>query len=155
MGRPGIDAAGGEAEVADHQRLRRDLMLAVRTTGIGLFRWHQDLIRLRLSEPSLRSREVDVVHVNDAARLLAFRRRDEEREHLVVASLATTPYDTPDCRLTHPSLAGTEWRERLNSDRRAYGGDDIGNGPAPLRASGDTLGVVVPASGVVVLRRIA
>ena len=133
---------------------KEDLLGLRRGPGMLLFRFHQDLIRMRLTQPSLRSRDLDVIHVNDVGRVIAFRRWDESGEHLVVGSLATTPYNAPDYRISHPSLGGTEWREALNSDARCYGGDDVGNHGRTIAASGDTVSVVVPASGVVVLRRL-
>jgi 1,4-alpha-glucan branching enzyme len=117
-------------------------------SGAGLFRFNRELIRLRLAEPDLRSRAIEIVHVNDAGRVLVFRRGD----FLVVASLADSAYDDPDYRIEHPSLAGAGWQEVFNSDARAYGGDDVGNGGRTLWPSGDALGVVIPARGFVVLR---
>ncbi len=117
-------------------------------SGAGLFRFNRDLIRLRLAEPDLRSRAIEIVHVNDAGRVLAFRRSD----FLVVASLADSSYDDPDYRIEHPALAGAGWQEVFNSDAQAYGGDNVGNGGATLWPSGDALDVVIPARGFVVLR---
>ena len=134
---------------------KEDLLGLRRGSGKRLFRFHQDLIGLRLSNESIRSRNIEIVHAHDANRTLAFRRWDGDGEQLVVASLAVRAYDAPDYRLTHPSLSGKAWHEVLNSDERAYGGDGVGNGAAPLHASGGTLGVVIPASGVVVLDRIS
>jgi 1,4-alpha-glucan branching enzyme len=117
--------------------------------GAGLFRFNAELIRLRLSEPDLRSRAIEIVHVNDAGRVLAFRRGG----FLVAGSLADRAYDDPDYRIEHPSLAGAGWREIFNSDAAAYGGDGVGNRGATLWADGDALNVVIPAAGFVILRR--
>jgi 1,4-alpha-glucan branching enzyme len=130
---------------------KEDLAALREGTGAGLFAFHRDLIRLRLGEPDLLSRAIEVIHVNDDARVLAFRRGD----HLVVGSLAEAPYDAPDYRIVHPSLGGGGWRERFNSDAAAYGGANVGHGGATLRAQGDTLGVVIPANGFVVFKRVA
>jgi 1,4-alpha-glucan branching enzyme len=130
---------------------KEDLEALREAAGAGLFAFHRDLIRLRLSEPDLRSRAIEVVHVNDDARVLAFRRGDQ----LVVGSLAEAPYDAPGYRITHPSLRGGGWHERFSSDAAAYGGADVGNRGATLRAQGDTLSLVIPANGFVVVKRAA
>jgi 1,4-alpha-glucan branching enzyme len=117
--------------------------------GARLFAFNADLIRLRLAEPDLRSREIEIVHVNDAGRVLAFRRA----AFLVVASLADRAYDRPDYRIEHSSLAGTGWREVFNSDAPDYGGDGVGNRGATLQPTGDALNVVIPARGFIVLQR--
>jgi 1,4-alpha-glucan branching enzyme len=117
--------------------------------GAGLFRFNAELIRLRLSEADLRSRAIEILHVNDAGRVLAFRRGD----FVVAASLVDTAYDDPDYRIAHPALAGAGWREIFNSDAPQYGGDGVGNGGGTLSPDGDVLGVVLPARGFVILRR--
>jgi 1,4-alpha-glucan branching enzyme len=101
----------------------------------------------------VRTGEIEVLHTDDAGRLLAFRRRDEAGEVLVVGSLATTPYDRPSYTLQHPGLTGGGWRECLNTDAAEYGGDGVGNEGRTLAAAGDRLDVVVPSSGVVVFAR--
>ncbi|MGY1670302.1 hypothetical protein [Geodermatophilus sp. SYSU D00710] len=42
----------------------------------------------------------------------------------------------------------------MNTDAHRYGGYGVGNRGDTLRAAGDRLELVVPASGVVVLRRV-
>jgi 1,4-alpha-glucan branching enzyme len=123
------------------------------TTGALLFRFYEDVIRLRLGTPAIRSRNLEVVAADDASRVIAFRRWDERAELLVAGSLSNAAYDRPDYVLRHPSLGDGHWRERLNSDSHLYGGDDAGNAGAELRARGGELGVVIPANGFVVLFR--
>jgi 1,4-alpha-glucan branching enzyme len=127
---------------------KEDLLGLRAGSGAGLFRFNADLIRLRLSEPDLRSRAIEIVHVNDAGRVLAFRRG----AFLVAASLADNAYDEPDYRIEHPSLAGAPWREVFNSDAVVYGGGDVGNRGETLWPSGNALDVVIPARGFVILR---
>jgi 1,4-alpha-glucan branching enzyme len=38
--------------------------------GANLFRFHQDLIRLRLPCPALRSHNIDIIHTHNANRML-------------------------------------------------------------------------------------
>ena len=110
-------------------------------SGASLFRFNADLIRLRLNEPDLRGREIEIVHVNDGGRVIAFRRGD----FLVVGSLRDEPY--AEYRL----LVDGAWREILNSDAAIYGGADVGNGGATLRG----MTCALPANGFVVFRRMS
>jgi 1,4-alpha-glucan branching enzyme len=110
-------------------------------SGAGLFRFNADLIRLRLSEPGLRAREIEIVHVNDGGRVIAFRRGD----FLVVGCLRDEPYG--EYRLP---VSGA-WREIFNSDSASYGGADVGNGGATLEG----MTIVLPANGFVVFRRMS
>jgi 1,4-alpha-glucan branching enzyme len=122
--------------------------------GKQLFAFYGDVIRLRSSVPALRARRLEVLHVHDANRVLAFRRWDDSDDLLVVASLHERHYDAPDYRIAHETLGDDLWRERFNSNATRYGGDGVGNGPGPRRAASGSLGVVVPAMGFVVLERL-
>ena len=133
---------------------KEDLLGLRETSGRGLFRCHADLIRFRLASSAIRIGTIDVLHADDAGRVLAFRRADAADEVVVVGSLATEPYDHPGYTLRHPLLENAKWQECLNTDAVEYGGAGVGNGGAVLRAEGGRLDVVVPASGVVVLRRL-
>ncbi|HEX5619044.1 MAG TPA: alpha-amylase family glycosyl hydrolase [Solirubrobacteraceae bacterium] len=110
-------------------------------SGAGLFRFNADLIRLRLSEPDLRAREIEIVHVNDGGRVIAFRRGD----FLVAGSLRDEPY-----REYGLPVDGA-WREIFNSDAAIYGGDDVGNDGATLEG----MTIALPANGFVVFRRMS
>jgi 1,4-alpha-glucan branching enzyme len=132
---------------------KEDLVGLRDADGKALFEFYADLIRLRLDEPALRARHLEVLHVHDANRVLAFRRWEGSDEFLVVASLNERHFDRPDYRIAHGALDDGLWRERFNSNATAYGGDGVGNGPEPRQAAGGSLGVVVPAMGFVVLER--
>jgi 1,4-alpha-glucan branching enzyme len=134
---------------------KEDLVALREGTGASLFRFYQDIIRLRLATPSLRSRQLDIVHVDNSSRVIAFRRWDPSGDYLIVGSLAEAHYNSPHYRLTHPSLGEDGWRECFNSNSNHYGGDDVGNGGATLRAIGDSLAVVVPANGFVVFQPVS
>ncbi len=60
--------------------------------GAGMFHFFQDLIRLRTANPAIRSRHLDVVHADGPSRVIAFTRRTEQAEVLVVASLSNRPF---------------------------------------------------------------
>ena len=132
---------------------KEDLEALRRGTGALLFGFYRDIIRLRLASPALRSPNIEVFHTDDPGRLLAFRRWDAAAELLVGASLNNSAFDRPGYTLEHPALAGAGWREAFNSDAAAYGGENLGNLGATLRAAGARLEVVVPANGVVVFER--
>jgi len=94
-----------------------------------------------------------VFHANDDARVIAFRRWDDTGELLVVGSLNNLPFNSPGYILSYGPLSDWGWQECLNSDASAYGGWNVGNLGATLRASGGQLNVVIPANGVVVFSR--
>ncbi len=136
---------------ADFINAREDYHALRQGTGANLFRYYADLIRLRLASPALRSRNIDIVYVHDANRLLAFRRWEGAEEVLVVASLNNT--DFADGYVVRAQrLADGAWREVFNSDAPSYGGGGIGN-TANVISAGGAINVRLPANGVVVLRR--
>jgi 1,4-alpha-glucan branching enzyme len=132
---------------------KEDLESLRRGAGALLFRFYQDIIRFRLANSALRSRNIEVVHTNNAGRVLAFRRWEGATEYLIVASLNNTEFNNPGYILRHPSLGDFGWRECFNSDSATYGGSNVGNMGVTLRASGGTVGLVIPANGFVVLER--
>ncbi|HEV2377287.1 MAG TPA: alpha-amylase family glycosyl hydrolase [Streptosporangiaceae bacterium] len=123
------------------------------STGAFLWRFYQDIIRFRLGSTVIRSANIDVFHANDDARVIAFRRWDDTGELLVVGSLNNSPFSSPGYLLSYGPLGDWGWRECLNSDGSAYGGENTGNLGATLRAANGQLNVVVPANGVVVFSR--
>ena len=96
---------------------------------------------------------IEIIHTDNTGRVLAFRRWDNTTEYLIAANLNNAAFDNPSYLLTHPSLGSAGWRECFNSDSAAYGGSNVGNAGATLRAGGGTLGLVIPANGFVVLER--
>ena len=120
--------------------------------GAGLFRFYRDLIGLRLAHGGLRSREIDILDVDDEGRVLAFRRWDESEDFLVLASLQDEPY-AEGYGLRGTRLPGGSWAEIFNSDAAHYGGADIGNAGATLETQAGDMRVVLPANGVIVFRK--
>jgi 1,4-alpha-glucan branching enzyme len=134
---------------------KEDLEGLRQTTGAFLFRFYSDIIRFRRSTAPLRSSNIEIIHTDNAGRLLAFRRWDTSGELLVVGSLNNDPFDQPNYQLAHSALSVGGWRECFNSDSTDYGGDNVGNRGAVVEPDGDALGVIVPANGVVVLSRVS
>jgi len=148
---------GGAQQKYTYDRFYEDKedLLALRAgNGGALFAFYADLIALRLGASALRARNLEILHVHDANRVLAFRSWDESGEDVVVGSLNERHYDSPEYRIGHGALGDGRWRERLNSNAIAYGGDGTGNGEADLRAVGGSLGALVPAMGFVVLESV-
>jgi 1,4-alpha-glucan branching enzyme len=148
---------GEEIGAADDYRYddfawhRVDLEAAARGEGAGLFAFYRSLITLRRTVPALRSRSIDIVHVHDPNRVLAFRRRHGTDDVLVVASLNDSPF------LSGYSVDGVPdgaWREAFNSDAALYGGWNDGNLGNDIEARSGRLTAVLPRAGFVVFQRL-
>jgi 1,4-alpha-glucan branching enzyme len=123
--------------------------------GAGLFRYYQDLIRLRRSSPGFRSRNIDIIHVSDDTRVIAFTRSDGATRELVVASLNNRPFDAGYIiQSSVDRLNPGQWQEVFNSDSRFYGGSDFGNFGAALPSQDGRIEVRLPANALVVLSRL-
>lgn len=124
-------------------------------TGAGaqLFRFYQDLIHLRLARTALRSHALDILHVHDANRVLAFRRWEGTQDILVMASLNNHNFGA-GYRIQHPAIADGSWQEIFNSDADVYGGSGLIN-DRRIDAANGGLTAVLPANSVIVLERVA
>jgi 1,4-alpha-glucan branching enzyme len=129
---------------------REDLFGLRQGDGRFLFRFYQDLIRFRLSHPGLRSHNIDIVHVHNANRVIAFRRWDRNEEFLVVASLNNRPFASGYI-IENPRLGGGLWREVFNSDAEVYGGNNVGNFGKAIFSNNGRINIVIPANGFVAL----
>jgi 1,4-alpha-glucan branching enzyme len=122
--------------------------------GAKMFRYYQDLIRLRRSNPAAKSHHLDVIHAWDPSRVIAFTRREGSNDLLVIACLRNIPYwdgyviDTSSDRL--PSGG---WQETFNSDAAIYGGHDIGNFGAVIPVWNGRIQLWLPANSLLVLQR--
>jgi 1,4-alpha-glucan branching enzyme len=122
--------------------------------GAAMFRFYQDLIRLRRANAAVRSRHIDIVHADDQGRVIAFTRRSGESEVLVVASLNNHPFLDGYVVQTDPDrLPPGMWQETFNSDSHLYGGDDVGNFGAAVPVAAGRLQLRLPANGLLVLQR--
>ena len=133
---------------------REDLDGYRKTSGQFLFAFYRDLIRLRLASPGLRTRLIDILHVHDANRVLAWRRWGEGEDYLVLASLNNHPfrdgYTSPirgsptaaggrsSTAIRRPLWRGQRREQRCDRDPRR----------------GGCLHAVIPANGFIVLKRI-
>jgi 1,4-alpha-glucan branching enzyme len=122
--------------------------------GAHMFRFFQDLIRLRNTTPAVRNRHLDVIHADGATRVIAFTRRAAPVDVLVVASLNNDAFpDGYDIGTDGNRLPAGAWQEVFNSDSQLYGGGDVGNFGAAVTAADGRIRVRLPANGFVVLQR--
>ncbi|XXX74571.1 alpha-amylase family glycosyl hydrolase [Sorangium sp. So ce134] len=119
--------------------------------GAKLFAYYRDLIKLRLAQEALRSREIEILSTDRARRLVCFLRSYGPDALLVVATLSNRPLH--DVVLDHPRLGDADWKEIFNSDSEIYGGDNVGNHGLALRSDGGRMRLTAPANGVVVFVR--
>ncbi|MFA4902411.1 MAG: alpha-amylase family glycosyl hydrolase [Desulfobaccales bacterium] len=136
---------------ADFINAREDYYALRRGPGANLFRFYQDLIRLRLAQPHLRSPNLDLLHTHDANRLLAFRRGEGSEELLIVASLNNNAF-ADGYVIQNVRIADGQWREIFNSDATAYGGSGLAN-QGLIPSAGGVFTVRVPANSVLVFQR--
>lgn len=137
----------------DDWLLRREDIPDLRSgSGAQLFRFYRDVIKLRRREEALISPHVDIVHVHDANRVLAYRRWLGDAEFLIVASLNNAPFDHR-YRIGAASLSDGGWIEALNSDDQSYGGQGILN-PGVLTSAGGSIEARLPANGILVFQRL-
>ena len=130
---------------------REDFVALRNGSGGPMFRWYQDLLRLRRDHPALRSANVNVTYIHDADRMLVFRRWDIGDDLLVVATLSNAGYGT-GYRINSTSLPDGRWRELLNSDALAYGGRGSGN-PGELHSAGAAITPRIAPNSLLVLQR--
>jgi len=132
---------------------REDLLGERQTNGQRLFRFYQDIIRLRLNNSGLRSPNIDIIHVHNANRVIAFRRWDNSQEFLIVASLNNISFGS-GYAIESSRLGNGTWREIFHSDAAPYGGNSVGNLGGSISSNNGWISLVIPANGFVVLQRI-
>jgi 1,4-alpha-glucan branching enzyme len=148
-------------EVGGQKPYRYDTFMANREdiageragTGARLFRFYQDAIRFSRRHRAARGRSIDIIHVNDDGRVIAFRRSAGSDELLVVASLNNRVFDTYVIQTDAGRLPDGQWRELFNSDAAIYGGNNVGNLGADLPAGGGRLQLRIPANAVLILQK--
>jgi 1,4-alpha-glucan branching enzyme len=148
-------------EVGSNQKFLYDRVLEFRedlqgerlTTGLFLFRYYSDLIRFRLAHPGLRTRSIDVLHVHNVNRVIAFRRWGDGEDFLVLASLRNAPF-SDGYVVENGRLPNGQWQEVFNSDAAIYGGNNIGNLGATSPSANGRFDAVIPSNAVVVFRKL-
>ena len=103
---------------ADFINAREDYHALRQGAGANLFRFYQDLIRLRLAHPALRSTNIDIIYTHDANRMLAFRRWEGS------AGAAGRGQPEQYClsrRLQHSKPEDRRWAVAGNLQQRRHG----------------------------------
>jgi 1,4-alpha-glucan branching enzyme len=131
---------------------KEDLLGERLGSGAAMFRYYQDLIRLRRTNVAVRSRQLDVVHANDQTRVIAFTRTEGTNEVLIVASLNNHPFDDGYEIQSDPARMSGRWREIFNSDAGLYGGDNVGNYGEEIQIHDGKMVIRIPANGLLVFR---
>jgi 1,4-alpha-glucan branching enzyme len=132
---------------------RENILGEAKNGGAGLLSCYRDLIALSIREAAIRSRNIAIPLVHDENRVIAFHRWNDGEDFLVVGSLNDAPFD--DGYWLHSERLGDAlWEEVFNTDAQEYGGWNVGNGGAKIRATAGALNAVLPAAGVLVFRRL-
>lgn len=131
---------------------KEDIRGLAQGSGAQMYRYYSDVNALRMKHLAFRRRNLDVVHVHNANRVIAFRRWAGGQEFLVVASLCDQPY-AEGYSLHCDRIENGNWRELFNSDSTVYGGDNIGNGGTIMDAHFGRITLTLPARGFIVLER--
>lgn len=131
---------------------REDLLGERQNNGQRMFKFYQDLIQFRLNHSGLRSHEIDIIHVHNANRIIAFRRWDASEELLIVASLNNHSFEA-GYTIENSRLGEGNWKEVFNSDSDIYGGYNVGNFGVNIPSNNGRIHVVVPANGFVVFQK--
>ena len=133
---------------------KEDLQSERASNGARMFRFYQDVIRLRRGHSAIRSREIDILHAYDPTRVIAFTRRQAANELLIVASLNNHAFLDGYVLQSDPMrLSPGMWQEIFNSDAAIYGGNNVGNFGAAIPCDGGRIQLRLPANGFVVLQK--
>ncbi|WP_224250084.1 alpha-amylase family glycosyl hydrolase [Hyalangium gracile] len=126
---------------------RKEAMLDI--TQRQQFQFFKDALALRNSSPAFRAdAEVNRVYTHNDDSVMAFTRKWGDEEYLVVGSL-----NRQDLNGYKMPLPPGNWKEVLNSDAQAYGGENFGNFGATLNGGGATP-VNIPSAGYVVFKKV-
>ena len=130
---------------------REDILGDRAGDGKALFRFYRDLISLSRRLRSIHSHNIDILHLWNPNRVIAFKRWSGNEEVIIVASFNNTPFANGYLiEKDLPAIPNAGWTEIFNSDAAIYGGQNVGNGGATIPCNQGRLNVVIPANGFVV-----
>jgi 1,4-alpha-glucan branching enzyme len=135
------------------RQYRDDFPAARAGLGAAMFKFYQDVIRLRKRAAGLRSRQIDVFYTSNTNRVMAFLRTDGVDTYLVAATLHNRPYGA-GYWIPTTSLGVAGWCEVFNSDAAIYGGGNVGNAGQVMWSDQSGVTIVIPANGFVVFRKV-
>jgi 1,4-alpha-glucan branching enzyme len=117
------------------------------TTYAGILAMYRDLIRLRRTLPGLAGENIQVHHVNDAAKVIAYRRWNQTGDDvIVVANFANRAFTSYVVGFPRAGI----WHVRFQGDARSYSAD-FGDASAADVTATATARDGLPASGAVML----
>jgi 1,4-alpha-glucan branching enzyme len=135
----------------DFIKNREDFITDQADSGAPMFRFYQELLTLSRQLAPVRSRNIDILHVNDSSRVLAFKRWRGDNQVLIAASWNNQSFPQYTVSVDSFRLPSGGWKEIFNSDAGLYGGANVGNGGAIIPVSNGSITITLPASGFVVL----
>ncbi|MEW5803038.1 MAG: alpha amylase C-terminal domain-containing protein [bacterium] len=100
----------------------------------------------------MRSHAVEILHVHNTNRVIAFRRWDDQQEFIIAASLNNHPF-TGGYVIENRRIEDARWQEVFNSDAEDFGGNKSGNYGMDIFSSNGRINTVIPANGFIVLAR--
>jgi 1,4-alpha-glucan branching enzyme len=117
-------------------------------TRAQTFKFYQDAIALRHSSPAFDAgAQVNRIYSHNDNSVMAYERKAGNDDYIVVGSLNRNSFN--GYGLTLPP---GQWKEVLNSDGAAYGGNNVGNLGATINGGQTQLNI--PAGGMIVLKKV-
>ena len=123
-------------------------------SGANLFAYYSAANWLRRRWAGLRSRNIDIVHVHNDNRILAFRRWEGTEHYLIVSSLSDVSYSS-GYHFQNVRIWDGIWQEIFNSDSHLFGGDNVGNFGTLNRIAAGEVTCNIPANGLIIFQRIS
>jgi 1,4-alpha-glucan branching enzyme len=131
---------------------REDILGERHGNGQALFHFYQDLLTLNHRLEAVRSLNIDILHLSNPNRVIAFKRWNGDDQVIIAASFNNTPF-ADGYVVTKDLLAipNAGWKEVFNSDAAPYGGQNTGNQGAIIPSVQGRINLTLPANGFVVL----
>jgi 1,4-alpha-glucan branching enzyme len=129
---------------------REDLVGERAGDGAKMYRFYQDIIRLSNQFECVRMRNIDVLHVHNANRVIAFKRYSANEQLLVLVSLNNSFFGHYLIESDRYRLPEGNWKEVFNSDSVVYGGSNVGNAGATLASYNGQFACALPANALLV-----
>jgi 1,4-alpha-glucan branching enzyme len=131
---------------------RDDYQQARIGSGASMFKFYQDLIRLRLHHQGLRSQLITTIYVHNENRVIAFVRTSGVDHYLIIACLNNDAFES-GYSIPTSALGVARWQEVFNSDASVYGGRNVGNGGSVVESTASGIDSVLPANGFLVFQQ--
>jgi len=131
---------------------REDLFELKQTTGKLLFKFYNFIISFRKETAAIKSDNIQILEVNNVARVLLFKRWLDNEEYLVAVSFNDIPFINSGYTFKSSTIPAALWTEVLNSDLSEFGGSNLQNLKNILSTSGN-LSMQLPANSIIVLHR--